>query len=217
MGYTAEQIFSRAPVIPVITIDDPDTAVPLARALVKGGLPVLEITLRTAQGLDAIRRVRDEVDDAVVGAGTVLNQRDLERALAAGSEFVITPGLTPELLRAGAACGVPFMPGIATVSEMMCCLDAGLTALKFFPAESSGGARALRAFSGPFPQVSVCPTGGIGPDNLTAYLAVPSVRTIGGSWMTPRSSVAAGDWEGITALAREACDLVGSIRSRAEG
>lgn len=213
MGYTAEQLFRMAPVIPVITVDDLDTAVPLARALQQGGLPVLEITLRTSQGLDAILRVKEEVEGVIVGAGTVLNPRDLDKVLEAGSDFVITPGLTPDLLRAGSACGVPFMPGITTVSELMCCVEAGLTALKFFPAEASGGARALRAFRGPFPEVLFCPTGGISPDNLAAYLALPSVPTVGGSWMTPGSRVAAGDWQGITALAREAVDLVAAIRS----
>ena len=214
MNRTAQQIFAMAPVIPVITIDHLDTAVDLCRALVDGGLPVLEITLRSADGLAAIERVKREVPGAVVGAGTVLNETDLNKALAAGSEFVITPGLTPALLNAGADCGVPFMPGIATVSEMMCCLDKGLTELKFFPAQASGGAPTLKAFGGPFPQVSFCPTGGVSPDNLADYLAVPSVATVGGSWLTPKSAIAAGDWAAIKTLAREACELVEKIRSK---
>jgi len=213
MSYTAQQLFAMAPVIPVITIDDIDRAVPLARALVDGGLPVLEITLRTELGLEAIALIKREVENAVVGAGTILNQIDLDKALAAGSEFIITPGLTPELLKAGALCGVPFMPGIATVSELMCCLDAGLTDLKFFPAEASGGAKTLKAFGGPFPQVSFCPTGGVSPDNLASYLQVSAVKTVGGSWMTPTNLVAEGDWDGISALAREACELVASVRA----
>lgn len=216
MGYTPEQIFDMAPVIPVITVDDIKKAVPLARALVDGGLPVLEITLRTPLGLEAIRVLKAEVEGAVVGAGTVLNPRDLEGALAAGSEFIITPGLTPTLLRAGCECGVPFMPGIATVSEMMSCLDAGLKALKFFPAEASGGAAILKAFSGPFPNISFCPTGGIGPGNLASYLAVPTVRTVGGSWMTPAAMVANEDWHGIRTLAAETVALVASMNSSTE-
>lgn len=216
MTYTAEEIFSLAPVIPVITVDELEKAVPLARSLVRGGLPVLEITLRTPQGLDAITLIKNEVSEAIVGAGTVLNESDLEKALNSGSEFVITPGLTPELLRAGAYCGVAFMPGVATVSEMMCCLDAGLTALKFFPAEASGGVKTLKAFGGPFPDVTFCPTGGIGPHNLANYLDIPSVKTVGGSWMTPKIMLADADWEGITRLAEEACALVTSIRQKQE-
>lgn len=212
MSYAAAEIFSLAPVIPVITIDDLDTAVPLAQALVAGGLPVLEITLRTAQGLAAISLIKQQVPGAIVGVGTVLNLGDLDKALAAGSEFVVTPGLTPTLLQAGARCGVPFIPGIATVGELMGCLDEGLTALKFFPAEAMGGTKVLKAFSGPFPQVSFCPTGGIGPGNLAEYLALPSVKTVGGSWICPNNLIASQDWQGITNLSREACHLVASLR-----
>lgn len=214
MSLTAEKIFSLAPVIPVITIDDPESAIALAQALVAGGLPVLEITLRTPHGLDAIKLIKQEVPEAIVGAGTVLNLGDLENAIRAGSQFVITPGLTPELLAAGATCGLPFMPGIATVSEMMCCIDSGLTALKFFPAEANGGAATLKAFGGPFPDVVFCPTGGVTLDNLETYLAVPAVRTVGGSWVTPRHLVDGQDWQGITDLASQATLLVNSIHQK---
>lgn len=207
----ARLILARAPVVPVITINDIATAVPLAQALVAGGIPVLEVTLRTEHGLDAIRQIRAEVEGAIVGAGTVLSIGDLDAALDAGSEFIITPGLTDTLLRAGASCGVPFMPGVATVSEMMRCLEQGLDTLKFFPAEASGGASALKAFSGPFPEVAFCPTGGIGLNNIGDYLKLPSVLSVGGSWLAPDKLIASGDWAGITRLAREACELVASL------
>ena len=213
MQHTPEEIFSRAPVIPVITINDLNDAVPLAFALKEGGLPVLEITLRTPQGLEAIRRVVDDVDDVVVGAGTVLNTEDLARAIDAGSEFIITPGITPALLEKGVNCGLPFMPGIATVSEAMLCRDAGLNALKFFPAEASGGAQALKAFAGPLPGMGFCPTGGIGPVNLADYLRLSSVKTVGGSWMIPADLLAAKNWSEITALAKNACELANSIQA----
>lgn len=210
---SARSVLALAPVVPVITISDPAHAVPLARALVAGGIPVLEITLRSAHGLDAIRRVRAEVEGAVVGAGTVSNCRELEQALAAGSEFVITPGLTPALLRAGVQCGVPFIPGVATVSELMTGLEQGLDTLKFFPAEAAGGVAVLKAFSGPFPQVCFCPTGGIGPTNMAGYLALPTVLSVGGSWLTPAALVNTGDWAGITALARTATAQVQALRA----
>lgn len=214
---TARSVLALAPVVPVITISDPAHAVPLARALVAGGIRVLEITLRSAHGLDAIRRVRAEVEGAVVGAGTVSNCRELEQALAAGSEFVITPGLTPALLRAGVQCGVPFIPGVATVSELMTGLEQGLDTLKFFPAEAVGGAAALKAFGGPFPQVRFCPTGGIGPANIHQYLALASVLSVGGSWLTPDDLVARGDWAAILRLAREACALVTTLNAEGRG
>ena len=162
---------------------------------------------------EAIRRIRAEVEGAVVGVGTVLNTADLVCALKAGCEFVVTPGFTPSLLDAGAGCGVPFIPGIATVSEMMTCLERGLTELKFFPAEASGGPATLKAFAGPVPQVSFCPTGGVGLGNLANYLAVPAVKTVGGSWICPDGLISKGDWDGITRLAAEARDLVTSIRN----
>lgn len=215
MSEAVRTILGRAPVVPVITINAIDEAVPLARALVAGGIPVLEITLRTAHGLEAIRRIRDEVEGAVVGAGTVLTRADLDNAIAAGSEFIVTPGLTDSLLRAGVDCGLPFLPGVATVSELMRCLEHDQRTLKFFPAEAAGGAKTLKAFAGPFPGVAFCPTGGIGLANMADYLAVPSVLSIGGSWLTPAPLIAAQDWSAITALAREACERVRALRPAA--
>lgn len=212
MSLTSRQILKMTPVVPVITIHKEEDAIPLARALVKGGIPVLEITLRTPHGLAAIAQVRQEVPEAVVGAGTITSRSELDQAVAAGSQFIITPGLTDNLLAAGVDTGLPFMPGIATVSEMMRCLENGLDTLKFFPAEANGGAKALKAFGGPFPQVSFCPTGGIGPKNIAEYLALSSVLSVGGSWIVPDALVAEGNWEAITQLAKEACDLVASLR-----
>lgn len=212
MSLTSQQILKMTPVVPVITIQNEEDAVPLAQALVKGGIPVLEVTLRTPFGLSAISRIKQEVPNAVVGAGTITSLAELEKAVAAGSQFIITPGLTDRLLDAGVATGLPFMPGIATVSEMMNCLEKGLDTLKFFPAEANGGAKALKAFGGPFSGVSFCPTGGIGPGNIAEYLALPSVLSVGGSWIVPDAMVAEGNWKGITQLAREACDLVSTIR-----
>jgi len=217
MTITLADILDRAPVIPVITINDPATAVPLARALLDGGISVLEITLRTVHGLDAIRRIRGEVAGAVVGAGTVLDERDMNNAIAVGSEFIISPGITPSLLAAGTACGVPFMPGIATVSELMCCLEKGLHTMKFFPAEAAGGVKTLKAFAGPFPSAGFCPTGGIGLDNLGEYLALRSVKSIGGSWIAPSALVDSGDWSEITRLAREATERVAELRAAGSG
>lgn len=209
----ARQILKQAPVVPVITINKLESAVPLAKALMAGGIPVLEVTLRTAHGLEAIRLIKEQVPDAIVGAGTVLNETDLANAVAAGSEFIITPGLTDSLLQAGVNCGVPFMPGIATVSDLMRCREKGLDTLKFFPAEANGGAKALKAFAGPFADMAFCPTGGIGLNNLESYLALPSVLSVGGSWIVPDKLIDQGDWDGITTLAREACDLVQKIRA----
>ena len=201
-----------APVVPVIVINDLDHAIPMAQALVQGGIPVLEVTLRTPQGLEAIRRIKAEVEGAVVGAGTVTNIKQLDDALSAGSEFIVTPGVTPTLLDAGVSCGVPFLPGIATVGEMMSCMEKGLTTLKFFPAEANGGAAALKAIGGPFPEMSFCPTGGIGPKNIAEYLALKSVKSVGGSWLTPNNVMSENNWQGITDLATEACQLVRTLR-----
>jgi len=211
-----DDILALAPVIPVITINDPATAVPLAKALQAGGVAVLEITLRTPHGLDAIRRIRSEVESVIVGAGTVRNSRDLAAAMAVGSEFIISPGVTQELLRAAVDCDIPFMPGIATVSELMLCLEKGFNIVKFFPAEALGGAKTLKAFAGPFPDVWFCPTGGISPANIAEYLALPTVKAIGGSWMVPQRHVDDLRWEEITDLAREAVQLVTQLRTQTQ-
>jgi len=207
------QILKRAPIVPVIAVNDINNAIPLAKALIAGGISVLEITLRTKHGLEAIRRIKAEVEGAIVGVGTVLNTKDLADSVDSGSEFVITPGLTDNLLTAGLNCGVPFMPAIATVSDLMRCLENGLDTLKFFPAEAMGGVKTLKAYAGPFPDVCFCPTGGIGLHNLADYLALPTVLTVGGSWVVPEKLVAEGNWAEITRLAQEASDLVTSIKN----
>jgi 2-dehydro-3-deoxyphosphogluconate aldolase/(4S)-4-hydroxy-2-oxoglutarate aldolase len=208
----ARRILTQAPVIPVLAIAELEHAVPLARALVAGGLPVLEVTLRTAAALDAIRAIAEAVPEAIVGAGTVLNSQQFRAACNVGSRFVVSPGLTTALLETAAASDVPLIPGVATVSEIMLALEHDVDCLKFFPAEASGGAPALRAFAGPLPQVSFCPTGGVGLHNIADYLALPSVLTVGGSWLTPAQMMEAGDWEGIQRLAAQATETVRDIR-----
>ncbi len=182
-------------VVPVITLDRLDDAVPLARALVAGGVRLLEITLRTAAGLDGARAIMQAVPDAVVGIGTVLTPDDLRRAVEAGASFALSPGATPDLLAAAAGVPIPFLPGVATASELMAALARGFTTVKFFPATSAGGLPALRALAGPFPQARFCPTGGITEANAAEWLALPNVVAVGGSWLTPAAEVAAGQWD----------------------
>ena len=196
-------IMRAAPVIPVIVIDDLAHAVPLAEALVAGGLPVLEVTLRTPQALGAIRAMA-AVDGAIVGAGTVTNAAQLDEALAAGSRFIVSPGLTEPLGRAATAAGVPFLPGIANAGDIMRGLDLGLTHFKFFPAMAAGGLPALKALAAPFGQCRFCPTGGIGPDNAAKWLAFDPVLCVGGSWVSPKGAPDRGK---IEALARDAAAL----------
>lgn len=193
-------IFRSAVVIPVLTIERVEDAVPLARALVAGGVRVLEVTLRTPVAVEAARAMIAEVPDAIVGIGTILNGDDLARARALGARFGISPGATPELLKAAAASDLPFAPGVATASELMQALAAGFDLVKFFPAEQSGGIKALRALAGPFPNIKVCPTGGIGEANAAAWLAEPNVVAVGGSWICPAADVRTGNWAGITAM-----------------
>jgi 2-dehydro-3-deoxyphosphogluconate aldolase / (4S)-4-hydroxy-2-oxoglutarate aldolase len=202
-----DAILARAPVLPVIAVERLEDAVPLARALVDGGLPVLEITLRTPVALDAIRAIREAVPDALVGAGTVLDGAALAAVQAAGGAFAIAPGCTDALYGATRTCALPFLPAVATASELMRGLEHGYRRFKFFPAEAAGGVAALRAFAGPFPQARFCPTGGIDAANAPGYLALPSVATVGGSWMLPADAIAARDWDRIAALAREAAAL----------
>jgi 2-dehydro-3-deoxyphosphogluconate aldolase/(4S)-4-hydroxy-2-oxoglutarate aldolase len=196
-----------APVIPVLTIDQLDDAAPLARALVAGGLPVLEVTLRTACALDAIEAIAREVDGAVVGAGTVLGPGDYDKAAAAGARFIVSPGLTEPLIARAAAGSIAFLPGVATASEIMRGLDAGIARFKFFPAATSGGAPALKALFGPLPACRFCPTGGITAENAADYLALPNVLCVGGGWTAPAEAIRAGDWPRITALATAAAAL----------
>jgi 2-dehydro-3-deoxyphosphogluconate aldolase / (4S)-4-hydroxy-2-oxoglutarate aldolase len=195
------------PVIPVLKIDNVADAVPLARALAKGGLRAIEITLRTADALEAIRRVIGEVEDAIVGAGTILDPRHFEQAAEAGSKFIVSPGVTRELLTAANDSPVPLLPGAITPGEIMTARDAGLDFLKFFPAEQAGGAAFLKALASPFAGVRFCPTGGVSAGNAASYLALPNVICVGGSWVAPDNLVKAGDWGAIEALAREATAL----------
>jgi 2-dehydro-3-deoxyphosphogluconate aldolase / (4S)-4-hydroxy-2-oxoglutarate aldolase len=191
-------------VIPVLTITDERNAVPLARALAEGGLRVLEITLRTQCALAAIRNITSELTDVEVGAGTILSSEMASHALNAGAKFLVSPGNTVRLLDAVEQLGVPLLPGIGTASEAMMILERGYRFAKFFPAEQVGGIAALKALGAPLADLTFCPTGGISPTNLAAYLACPNVACVGGSWVAPQALIDAGDWAGITALARKA-------------
>lgn len=200
-------ILTRAPVIPVLTIGNFASAVPLARALCAGGLSVIEVTLRTDAALAAIAAIAADVEGCVVGAGTVLRQADADAAIAAGARFLVSPGTTPALSNAFAECPVPVLPGCATVSEAMALSDLGFAVLKFFPAEPSGGVSWLKSVSAPLPHLRFCPTGGIDMRNAKDYLALPNVMAVGGSWVAPADAVTAGDYARIAALAREAAGL----------
>jgi 2-dehydro-3-deoxyphosphogluconate aldolase/(4S)-4-hydroxy-2-oxoglutarate aldolase len=200
-------LFGIAPVVPVVTIHDAHRAVPLARALAAGGLPVIEITLRTEAALDAARAIIAEVPGAIVGIGTVLSPSDLKTAARMGAAFAISPGQSSELLAAAASSELPFVPGIQSASDLMACVARGFELVKFFPAVPAGGLAALKALNGPFPNVRFCPTGGIGQDNAPQWLAHPSVLAVGGSWVAPASDIAAGDWASIEARARAAAAL----------
>ncbi|MFI9340451.1 bifunctional 4-hydroxy-2-oxoglutarate aldolase/2-dehydro-3-deoxy-phosphogluconate aldolase [Streptomyces sp. NPDC052773] len=207
-------VLDLAPVVPVVVVADPADAVPLARALVAGGLPAIEVTLRTPGALEAIRAIAAEVPQAVVGAGTVLTPAQVEESVAAGARFLVSPGWTDALLAAMRASGVPFLPGVSTTSEVVALLERGVREMKFFPAEAAGGTAYLRSLSGPLPQARFCPTGGIGPDSAPAYLALPNVGCVGGSWMLPADALAARDWPRIEHLAREAAELDGERARR---
>jgi 2-dehydro-3-deoxyphosphogluconate aldolase/(4S)-4-hydroxy-2-oxoglutarate aldolase len=199
-------VLTGQPVIPVVRIADARLAAPLARTLVAAGLPAIEITLRTPAALDAIREA-SAVGGAIIGAGTVLNPADFADAEAAGARFIVSPGATASLMDAAAGSSVPLLPGAVTPSEIMTALDCGYSVLKFFPAGQAGGSAYLKALSSPFSRVRFCPTGDIGPDNAPAYLNLPNVICVGGSWMTPDTLLEAGDWEAIGRLAREAASL----------
>jgi 2-dehydro-3-deoxyphosphogluconate aldolase/(4S)-4-hydroxy-2-oxoglutarate aldolase len=202
------ELLNSACVIPVLTIERLEDAVPLANALVAGGVRVLEVTLRTPVAVDAAKAIIAEVPDAVVGIGTILTADDLKRAEALGAKFGISPGATPDLLKAAAASALPFAPGIATASELMLALAHGFDLVKFFPAEQSGGIRALRALAGPFPDARFCPTGGIGEANAAAWLAEPNVVAVGGSWLCPAADIRSGNWAGISAICDRAMKLL---------
>jgi 2-dehydro-3-deoxyphosphogluconate aldolase/(4S)-4-hydroxy-2-oxoglutarate aldolase len=194
----------RIGVVPVVTIEDAGAAVPLARALASGGIDVIEVTLRTPAAIEAIRRITGELPEVVVGAGTVLSRAQLDESVAAGARFLVSPGLTPTIAEAGLAAPVPLLAGVATASEAMRAAEQGLTFLKFFPAETIGGAAALKALAAPLPHIRFCPTGGIDAAKAAAYLALSNVVCVGGSWMASADAIRGGDWATITRLAAEA-------------
>ena len=196
-----------APVIPVVVIDDAADAVPMARALVAGGLPAIEVTFRTPAAADAIRAIAAEVPDAVVGAGTVLTPGHVDTAVAAGSRFLVSPGWTDRLLGAMRDSGIPSLPGVSTTSEVVALLERGVTEMKFFPAEAAGGTAYLNSLASPLPDARFCPTGGVNATRAPGYLALPNVGCVGGTWMLPTDAVAAGDWTRVESLAREAAAL----------
>ena len=199
-----QDIFKRSPIVPVMVINKLEHAVPLAKALVAGGISVLEVTLRTPCALEAITKIAKEVPEALVGAGTILNEEQLDQAVSAGAQFIITPGATVELLKAAMDGNVPLIPGVASISEVMAGMALGYRHFKFFPAEASGGVSALKAFSGPLADIRFCPTGGITPSSYKDYLALPNVDCIGGSWIAPTDAMEQGDWARITQLCKDA-------------
>jgi 2-dehydro-3-deoxyphosphogluconate aldolase/(4S)-4-hydroxy-2-oxoglutarate aldolase len=204
---SVEAALRRAPVVPVMVIEDVKHSVPLARALVAGGLPVLEITLRTDAALESMRAIMAEVEGATVGAGTVLNKEQLHSCEKIGCAFAVSPGSSPRLLDAAEDCAMPLLPGGVTATEIMALLERGYHFQKFFPAEPAGGIAALSSLASPLPQVKFCPTGGITPEKARDYLKLPNVITLGGSWMAPKTKISSGDWQGIEVLAREAAAL----------
>lgn len=207
-----EAVMRLAPVIPVVIIDDARLAVPMARALVAGGTPAIEVTLRTPAALDAIRAIAAEVEGAFVGVGTVLGAKDLHAAAQAGARFAVSPGVSPKLLDAADDSALPLLPGTATASEAMTLLERGYRHLKFFPAVPAGGHKLLGAWASPLPQIRFCPTGGITLASAPEFLALPNVLCVGGSWLTPADKLKAGDWAGIERLAREAATLSAARR-----
>ena len=204
---TLEQILRASPVLPVIALDRLEQALPLAEALLEGGVFTLEITLRTPVALEAIRRIRQAFPQAHVGAGTVTTPEALRQVTEAGASFAVSPGLTRPLMEAAAAGALPLLPGVMTPTEVMTAVDAGFRFLKLFPAEQAGGVAMLKALAGPFKELQFCPTGGIGPESAPAYLALPNVICVGGSWLTPKALLDAGDWKAIMRLARQAAAL----------
>lgn len=206
---TSSELLDLSPVMPVVVLDDADTAPEVARALLAGGIGAIELTLRTPAALEAIEKVAAQVPDIVVGAGTVTTPEQARQAAEAGAAFLVTPGTTDSLLDAVTATGLPFLPGAATVSEAMWLAERGLDTLKFFPAEASGGPAALKAFAGPLPHLRFCPTGGVSVANAADYLALSTVGCVGGSWLTPKDAVAARDFATVERLAKEAAALGG--------
>ncbi|MEU2085706.1 bifunctional 4-hydroxy-2-oxoglutarate aldolase/2-dehydro-3-deoxy-phosphogluconate aldolase [Streptomyces albus] len=197
-------VLDLAPVLPVVVLHDAEDAVPLARALVAGGLPAIEVTLRTPAAPAAIRAIADAVPEAVVGAGTVLSGDDVRTAVEAGARFLVSPGWTDTLLEAMRVSGVPYLPGVSTASEVVALLERGVHEMKFFPAEAAGGTAYLKSLASPLPRARFCPTGGVSAANAASYLALPNVACVGGTWMLPADALAAKDWDRVRALAAEA-------------
>ena len=204
---SVREILAISPVMPVIVLDRVDDAVPLANALVSGGIRVLEVTMRTPAALDGVRAVCAAVPDAIVGVGTIVSIADMDAAQAAGAKFGVSPGATPELLSHSISSGFPFLPGTMTPSDVMRALDAGFTTMKLFPAKQAGGVEMLKAIGGPLPQALFCPTGGINAESAPSYLALANVACVGGSWLSPASLIARKDWTGIQRRAAEAATL----------
>jgi len=207
MSKTIKEIMNSSPIVPVMVINNVEHAVPLAKALVKGGITVLEITLRTEAALESITRIKAEVPEATVGAGTIINIETLNAAIAAGAEFIVSPGTTDTMIDAAIATGVPLLPGIANPSDAMRLLEKGITAMKFFPAEAAGGIPMLKSIGAPIPQITFCPTGGINQKNVRAYSDLPNVATVGGSWMCAANLVDSENWDEITRLSAEAVQI----------
>ncbi|HEX5791872.1 MAG TPA: bifunctional 4-hydroxy-2-oxoglutarate aldolase/2-dehydro-3-deoxy-phosphogluconate aldolase [Rheinheimera sp.] len=199
-----DTLFAQGPVVPVIVIKELADAVPMAKALLAGGIKVLEVTLRTPVALDAIRLLSQQVPDAIVGAGTVTTPAQLQQCIDAGAKFAISPGLTRELLQAGKEAPIPLIPGIASISELMEGTGLGYSHFKFFPAEAAGGVKTLKSIHGPFADIRFCPTGGINEKNFLEYLALPNVKCVGGSWIVPDDAVSSKDWQRITDLCKAA-------------
>ncbi|MBL8517911.1 MAG: bifunctional 4-hydroxy-2-oxoglutarate aldolase/2-dehydro-3-deoxy-phosphogluconate aldolase [Betaproteobacteria bacterium] len=200
-------IMKASPVMPVLVIDNPDQAVPLANALVAGGIRTLEVTLRTAAALDAVRRIRAAVPDAIVGVGTITRVTDIAASIKAGAQFGVSPGATSALLGAARAGAWPFLPGVATPSDILLAIEHGFDAMKFFPAEAAGGIPMLKSLAGPFANIRFCPTGGIDLAKAREYLKQPNVTCVGGSWLVPSAAIKANDWNTLEQLAREAAGL----------
>ena len=200
---TAREVMTSTPVVPVIVVENVEQAINLGKALVAGGVPVLEVTLRTEAALDAIAALREQVPEAIVGAGTVCTREQYVKAVEDGSQFIISPGMTPDLLAVGKEYDVPYLPAVATISDILLGMEYGYDHFKFFPAEVNGGVKALKAFAGPLADINFCPTGGVSPANYKDYLALPNVLCVGGSWIVPKDLIEAGKWDEITALAKQ--------------
>jgi 2-dehydro-3-deoxyphosphogluconate aldolase/(4S)-4-hydroxy-2-oxoglutarate aldolase len=212
-GVDPASLLDVAPVVPVVVVRDEEDAVPLARALASGGLPIIEVTLRTPAALLAVERIAAEVPEILVGVGTLTSPADVSKAVSAGAQFLVSPGCTDALLDAMAESGLPFLPGVATVSEMLTVLERGIAEMKFFPADAAGGTAYLKAVAGPLPMVRFCPTGGITAQSARDYLALPNVGCVGGSWLTPAAAVGAKDWAVVESLAREAAGAQAALVS----